>query len=141
VHPRAPRVAGYPLTQRRLGGHTAKACRCGGLFRQHISWIETALLGRFQPQTQQTGFASRKFSLLVKELALCFPLSLSLPFLLLAIVVQKVVARKEVGLGGPHHQRPRRAILLFPGILLGFRRTLPFLSSSRRERLARDSTD
>jgi hypothetical protein len=33
-----------------------------------ISWMETALLGRVQPQTQQTGFASRKFSLLVKEL-------------------------------------------------------------------------
>jgi hypothetical protein len=29
--------------------------------------METALLGQFQPQTQQTGFASRKFSLLVKE--------------------------------------------------------------------------
>jgi hypothetical protein len=29
--------------------------------------METALLGRFQPQTQQNGFASRKFSLLVKE--------------------------------------------------------------------------
>ena len=59
-------VAGYPLTQR-PGGHT-KACRCGGLFRQHISWMETALLGRFQPQTQQNGFASRKYSPLVKEL-------------------------------------------------------------------------
>jgi hypothetical protein len=31
--------------------------------------METALLGQFQPQTQQTGFASRKFSLLVKEYA------------------------------------------------------------------------
>jgi hypothetical protein len=57
TRPRAPRVAGYPLTQR-PGGHT-KASRCGGLFRQHISWAVTALLGQFQPQIQQTGFASR----------------------------------------------------------------------------------
>jgi hypothetical protein len=46
----------------------SRACRCGGLFRQYLSWMETALLGRVQPQTQQTGFASRKSSLLVKEL-------------------------------------------------------------------------
>jgi hypothetical protein len=37
------------------------------LFRQHISWIGTALLGQFQPQTQQTGFASRKYSPWGKE--------------------------------------------------------------------------
>jgi hypothetical protein len=29
--------------------------------------METALLGQFQPQTQQTGFASRKYSPLVNQ--------------------------------------------------------------------------
>jgi hypothetical protein len=63
------RSAGHRLSVDSTAGRPYESlCRCGGLFRQHISWMETALLGRFQPQTEQTGrFASRKYSPLGKE--------------------------------------------------------------------------
>jgi hypothetical protein len=61
VYPRGhcgPPVS-YPLTQRPGAGQPYKdtrAFRCSGLFRQHISWTETALLGQFQPQTNTANW-------------------------------------------------------------------------------------
>jgi hypothetical protein len=74
------RSAGRRLSVESTAGRPYEGLPMRWVVRQHISWTETALLGQFQPQTQQTGFASRRHSPLVKERSAVFPFCTAVSF-------------------------------------------------------------